>query len=241
VVRAEQDLAVAANSLSLFLRDEQGKPVTVTPDRLPGDADALAALERVRAAGVSSRPDLAAILRRVDQSVARLALAENDLRARLDVRGEAGKDIGDEGLGGRSRTPFEAIVGVRFSIPLENRAAKGRVAEARAEIDALQIRSRYLREQIAVEVEGIVIAITAAERLALAASEEQVLSDRLAAAERRRFELGSSDFFLVNQREETAADAAVRLIDARARIAAARAELAAATGDLASLRLASRL
>lgn len=237
VVRAEQDLAAAANNLSLFLRDAQGRPVTVTADRLPSSADALAALERVRAAGVASRPDLAAILRRVDQSVARLALAENDLRPRFDFRGEAGKDIGDEGPGGRSRTPLEAIVGVRFSVPLENRAAKGRVAEARAEIDALQTRSRYLREQIAVEVEGIVIAIGAAERLALAASEEQVLADRLAAAERRRFELGSSDFFLVNQREETAADAAVRLIDARARIAAARAELAAAVGDLASLRL----
>jgi outer membrane protein TolC len=240
VVRAEQDLAVAANSLSLFFRDEQGKPVTVTADRLPADAEALAALDRVRAAGAGSRPDLAAILTRVEQAVARLALAENDLRPRLDVRGEAGKDVGEGGTGGRSRTPFEAIVGVRFSVPLENRAARGRVAEAKAEIDALQIRSRFLREQIAVEVEGIVIAIDAAERLALAAAKEQVLADRLAAAERRRFELGSSDFFLVNQREETATDAAVRLIDARARIAAAQAELAAATGDLASLKLASR-
>jgi outer membrane protein TolC len=240
VVRAEQDLATAANSLSLFLRDEQGRPVTVTADRLPRSADALAALQRVSAAGLASRPDLAAISKRIDQSVARLALAENDLRPRLDFRGEVGKDIGDEGRGGRSRTPFEAIVGVRFSVPFENRAARGRVAEARAEVDALQTRSRYLREQIAVEVEGIVIAIEAAERLALAASEEQVLADRLAAAERRRFELGSSDFFLVNQREETAADAAVRLIDARARIAAARAELAAATGDLAILKLPGR-
>lgn len=237
VVRAEQDLAVAANNLSLYLRDGRGRPVTVTQDRLPASADALAALERIRAAGAASRPDLAAVLRRIDQSVARLALAENDLRPRLDLRGEAGKDIGEVGLGGRSRTPFEAIVGVRFSMPLENRAAKGRVAEARADIDALQLRSRYLREQIAVEVEGIVIAISAAERLTQAAAEEQMLADRLAAAERRRFELGSSDFFLVNQREETAADAAVRLIDARARIAAAQAELAAATGDLASLKL----
>jgi len=59
----------------------------------------------------------------------------------------------------------------------------------------------------------------------------------LAAAERRRFELGSSDFFLVNQREETATDARVRLVDAQARIAAARAELAAATADRAALGL----
>jgi len=56
-------------------------------------------------------------------------------------------------------------------------------------------------------------------------------AERLAQAERRRFDLGSSDFFLVNSREEAATDAAVKLIEAQARIAAAQAEMAAATAD----------
>ena len=63
------------------------------------------------------------------------------------------------------------------------------------------------------------------------------VAQRLAAAERRRFELGSSDFFLVNQREESATNAEVKLIEAQARIAAARAELAAATADEDALGL----
>jgi hypothetical protein len=127
-------------------------------------------------------------------------LAENDLSPRLDLRGEVGKDIGAVGLGGPTKTPLEALVGFRFSVPLQNRAAKGRAAEARAEIDALTQRSRFLRDQIAVEVEGIVIAVGATERLATIAAEEQSLAERLAVAERRRFELGSGDFFLVNRR-----------------------------------------
>ena len=86
-------------------------------------------------------------------------------------------------------------------------------------------------------MEGISIGVGAAEKLATIAEQERQLAERLAAAERRRFELGSSDFFLVNQREETANDARVRLIDAQARIAAARAELAAATADRAALGL----
>jgi len=84
-----------------------------------------------------------------------------------------------------------------------------------------------------VEAEGITIALDAAERLTQAAAEEQ----RLREGERRRFTLGSSDFFLVNQRKETATDAQVQLIDAHARIAAAHAELAAATADRAALGL----
>jgi len=212
--------------------------VTVHDDRMPADAGALAALSvAAKRAGPVERPDYRAVLARIDQATSRLLLAENDLSPRLDLRGEVGKDVGPVGLGGPSRTPLDAAIGFRFSMPLQNRAAKGRVAEARAEIDALGQRSRFLRDQIAVEVEGIVIAVGGAERLASIAEEERSLADRLAAAERRKFELGSADFFLVNQREETATDARVRLIDAQTRIAAARAELAAATADRAALGL----
>ena len=237
VIRAEQDFAAAANALSLYFRDESGRPILVTADRLPADVDALLGTAGARGDVASTRPDLQTILARVDQASARLALAENDLKPRLDLRGELGKDLGAKGLGGSSRTPLEGIVGFRFSVPLQNRSARGRVAEARAEIDGLQSRERFLRDQITVEVDGITIAVGGAERLADAAEQERALADRLAAAERRRFELGSSDFFLVNQREETATDAAVRVIDAHGRIAAARAELAAATADRAALGL----
>ena len=238
VVRAEGDFQAAANALSLYFRDAAGEPLLVGPDRLPQGAEALSGVAAAaRADFARQRPDIQMLLARIDQGTARLALAQNDLRPRLDLRGEAGKDIGPVGLGGPSRTPLEAAVGFRFSLPLQNRAAKGRIAEAQAEMDALAARSRFLRDQIAVEVEGILIGVGAAEKLAGIADQERQLAERLAAAERRRFELGSSDFFLVNQREETANDARVRLIDAQARIAAARAELASATADRAALGL----
>lgn len=238
VVRAEGDFEAAANALSLYYRDAAGEPVLVGAERLPADATALTGVVAAAVADfVQRRPDLQVLLAKIDQGSAKLALAQNDLRPRLDLRGEVGKDVGEEGLGGRSRTPLEAAVGFRFSIPLQNRAARGRLAEARAEIDALQARSRFLRDQIATEVEGITINVGAAERLAAIAEQERMLAERLANAERRRFELGSSDFFLVNQREETANDARVRLIDAQARIATARAELAAATADRGALGL----
>ncbi|MFN3676944.1 MAG: TolC family protein [Sphingomonas pseudosanguinis] len=238
VVRAEGDFQAAANALSLYYRDMAGQPVLVGAERLPGDGEALAGVAAVaRANFEQKRPDLQMLLARIDQGSARLALAQNDLKPRLDLRGEMAKDIGPVGLGGPNRTPLEAAVGFRFSLPLQNRAAKGRVVETRAEMDALEARSRFLRDQITVEVEGISIGVGAAEQLATIAEQERQLAERLAAAERRRFELGSSDFFLVNQREETANDARVRVIDAQARIAAARAELAAATADRVALGL----
>ena len=234
---AAQNFAVAANELSLFYRTPAGEPIVPSAERLPPDTSSLASLTPNPLVDPESRPELQTVLAQIDQSLIRLALARNDLQPRLDLQGQVGKDTGAVGMGGPTRTPFEAVIGFRFSVPLQNRAARGRISEAQAEIDALNWRQRFLRDQIVTEVRSINIAIDGSERLADIAERERDLALRLAEAERRRFQLGSSNFFLVNQREETAADAEVRLIEARARIGGALAELSAATADRTVLRL----
>ena len=234
VVRTEQEFAAAANALSFFLRDDDGERVTPAEERLP------AALPEFRVSpptGSVARPDLRAATARVEQSQLRLALAENELRPRLDVRGELAYGLGGTGLGGVSRNREQAIVGLRFSVPLQRRQAQGRIAEARAEIAAGRTRAKLIGDQIAVEVQGIVIAAKGAQETAELAVREAELADRMAAAERRRFQLGASDFFLLNLREEAATDARVRLLDAQARAALAAADLAGATADRARLGL----
>jgi len=238
LVRADQDLAAAANALSFYLRDANSALIVPTPDRLPGAFPAL----RLPPLGPDlarriERPDLEAILVRLDQTETKRALAENDLRPRLDVRAEAAKDVGPVGLGGASRTPLEGIVGLRFSLPLERRQARGRIAEANAEADGLRLRRKLIEDQILVEVNGLAIQVSAAERLTTLARDETQLADRMAEAERRRFQLGASDFIVVNLREEAAADARLRQLDAEFRRSAARAELVAATVDRAQLGL----
>ncbi len=235
VAQAEQKFAEAANALSFFWRDTNGVPLVPIAEQLP---DALPELPNAaRKAGPILRPDLKTVLVRIDQSLARLDLAENDLKPRLDARAELGKDVGGVGLGGTSRTPAEAIVGVKFSVPLERRSARGRIAEARAEIDGLRTRHRMLEEQIAIEVKGIAIGIEGADKVADLATQEADLAGKMAVAEQRRFDMGASDFFLINQREESATDARLRALDARYQALVARADLAAATADRALLGL----
>ena len=115
--------------------------------------------------------------------------------------------------------------------------AKGKLAETQAKIDELTVKQRFLAEKIRAEVTAIGLEVEAANQLVVTSGKEWALAQRLAAAERRRFELGSSDFFLVNQREESATNAEIKLIEAQARIAAAKAELAAATADEDALGL----
>lgn len=237
VARAEQDLAAAGNALSLFFRDADGAPLQPDPARLPsGFGPAVRSSLNGRTA-LAGRPDLAQIDLRLRQASTRLALDRNGLRPRLDLKLEASQDLGPIGAGGRSRTGTDTKVGLSFTLPLQRRVAKGRIASTTAEIDALTRRRQQTEEAIINGIKALEIDVQATEKLRALAEAEHDRATTMAQAERRRFTMGASDFFLVNVREEAAADASVRQLDAAYRQIVAQAELAAAAADLTALGL----
>lgn len=237
VVQAEQALEVTATRLSLFLRDADGAPVVPPASRLPAGLPPPPELSADVRALAAARPDLKVIDIRLQQARDRLALARNAALPRLDVVFETSRDFGAIGEGGPSRAGTEPKIGLKFSVPLQQRAAKGQRAANEAEIAAQELRRRQLEEQIAVELETIRADIEATRRLSELARAEQARAAELSAAERRRFELRASDLFLVQLREEAEASARIRAIDAAWREIQARAELAAAAADLPALGL----
>ncbi|MEY2883901.1 MAG: hypothetical protein RL490_1625 [Pseudomonadota bacterium] len=237
VVQSEQALAQAAQTLSLYLRDADGRPRVPDTARLPGALPPPLRRPAQPAAMLAARPDIRTIDIRMNQARQRVALDRNAFLPRLDLKVEASQDIGGYGFGGPSRSGTESRVGLTFTLPLQQRAARGRIAQTNAELDAFKQRRRMLEDQILADVEGLNIAVTNTAKLATLAADEASRADAMAGAERRRFTLGASDFFLVNVREEAAADARVRRLDAAFRMTVAHADLAAATADLESLGL----
>lgn len=237
VAQSEQALAIAATTLSLYLRDADGRPVVVSPDRLPDNFGPPLPLPARPDAAIDKRPDVRMLDIRMRQASQRIALDRNSLLPKLDFKVEASNDFGGTGAGGSSFNGFDAKVGVTFSVPLEQRGARGRIAQTNAELDAFQQRRRFLEDQIEADISGLGIAVENTARLVTLASDEAARANDMAEAERRRFAAGASDFFLVNVREESAADAQVRRIDARFRQIVAHADLAAATADLDALGL----
>lgn len=237
VVRAEQELAVAATALSLFLRDGDGKPLLPDPAQLPASLPDMPAVKGDPRAAVASRPDLAQIELRLQQASTRLELDRNGLRPRLDLTLEASQDVGPIGVGGRSRVGTETKVGLSFSLPLQRRLARGKIDSTTAEIEALKRRRQQIEEAINNALDSIAIDVRATAKLSTLAEAERDRAVAMAQAERRRFTAGASDFFLVNLREEAATDASVRHLDAMVRQTVAQAELLAAAADLPGLGL----
>ncbi|MGD9602022.1 MAG: TolC family protein [Gammaproteobacteria bacterium] len=217
VTEAARVLANHANRLALYLRDDQGRPVVPEPTRQPtawpdlGEVDA-ADLEASIAATLAGRPELGINAADIARERNRLALGRNALKTRVDLNLEASRDLG---RGSVTREETDAIVRFDITVPLERRTGRGQVAEAQANLSRLELERQLLNEQIAVEVRNIANDIAAAERFLELAGREVEQAEILEAAERERFDDGASDFFVVNLREEAAADARVRRIEAR--------------------------
>ena len=241
---ARRDFMTAANALSFFYRDVGGAPVIPAEDRLPPEnaSEPIGALDIGDApplsAALALRPELAQLRVAAERAQARVNLSRNELMPRFDLRAEVSHDLGDIAEGGPTRDATDTVVGFRFSVPLQRREARGRLQRARAEAEALNQRRREAQEQMEIELRNILIDLNVSLRLVSIADQEVDQSAAMERAERQRFASGASDFFLVNVREETAADARIQYLAAELRTRISRANYDAATVDLDRLGVA---
>ncbi len=243
VTDARRNLRAAANELSLFYRSGDGLPVIPGPEQLPeappiGAADELVPRGRSSTQAVlANRPELQLLQTALERAEYRIALAENSLKPRVDLSFEVARDFGSVAEGGPSREGTDTIVGVSFSVPLQQRTALGRVRRETAQIEAIRQQQRLREDQIAIELENIVLNLNAADDLLQLAADQVEQTELVREAEQRRFDNGASDFFLVNVREETAANARVQYYAADLERHIARADYDAAIVDLQRLGL----
>ena len=238
-LNAQRDFRAAAFDLSFFLRDNDGETRLPPAARLPGlerissvpMPDSGGAIDR----SLALRPELLIIDAALGRAQQRIALSENELKPRLDLNLEYSNGLGDEGEGGPSKNSEDVIVGLTFTVPLQRREAKGRLAQARAKRDALAFERQRLEDQIELELQNILLDLDVARDLAGLARLEMEQAETMREAERQRFENGASDFFLVNLREEAEANARIRYFAAQREAHVARANYDAATVNLPQL------
>jgi len=239
---ARREFELAANELAFYLRDTEGRPAVPDEARLPPllrDHTVPLVLESELdlPSALLERPELRLLRNAVRRADNRIELGQNALRPRVDLKLEVGDGLGETGEGGTSRDTTDTIVGLEVSVPLQRRKARGDLASERAERDALQFAQRQLSERIEVEVRKILVELEASLELVNIAADEVEQAKLMQNAEVRRFQSGASDFFLVNLREEAAADAQVRYLSAELERRVAETEYAAATVDLGALGL----
>ena len=186
---------------------------------------------------LDQRPELRNFRLQLKRARNRVELRRNDLKPSLDASVELSRDFGPIGDGGPTFDSTDTVIGLTFSVPLQRRMARGAFQRAEAELREIELREQRAADQIRVELDTILANLNAALRLANLADDEVVQRTTMVDAERKRFRLGAGNFFLVNVREEDAADAQVRAIRAELNGRLAAASYSAATMNLTDLGL----
>jgi outer membrane protein TolC len=243
LAEAQRNFITAANSLSYYLRGSTGRLIVPNRGQLPDlaqlntlpDMQTLMAMRRSDI--LIARPELQNFSLAIQRAENKVELRRNDLQPQLDLNVELSRDFGAVGDGGPTFDSTDTTVGVTFTVPLQRRTARGQLQRAQSELREMELREQAVADQIEVELDNILANLNAALRLAQLAEEEVEQASAMVRAERRRFSLGAGDFFLVNLREESAADAQIRQIRANLNGRLAAASYNAVTMNLTELGL----
>jgi outer membrane protein TolC len=203
------------------VRDHQGQPIIPDRARLPSSFPAAEspASKEVQAAiqqATAASPVLAELDFIAEQVRIDLQTAENMLLPKLDARLLAAKDIGGPASPKRDKAPFQLEVGLFGEVPLQRRAALGKIAAAEAKLAQINAKRQFVVNKITAAVQDAVSALKAsAERIERADTNLELATETLRLG-RLQFDAGDIDLVTLNIYEKSVSDAQLLQIAAYA-------------------------
>lgn len=215
LAKARQDFENSAIYLSLFWRNENGVPIIPKRNQVPEINTTLHEIKEDQASrdletALANRFELRILKIQKDENLNQLKYAKNSFKPQLDIDFGASKDLGN---GSSSRAQANNYVGLDFSVPLQQREARGKITEYDSKLKSLKLEQQLAEEKIKAELEQIKIQISSIVEMHHNLLEEAKLADLLENSEREKFKHGASNFFLVNLREQDTASSKAAAIE----------------------------
>ncbi len=235
LVAAQRQLEQTAIKVGLFLRSDDGQPRVPSAAQLPALPEPTIPpreeLERGRNNALARRPEMAFYRAEVRRAEVGLRLADNQVAPDIDFNLSVAKDLGTEPDDKTfdSLDPTEFKLGVTLKMPFFLRKERGKQREAEAKLSEVNEKARFQRDKLETQVLNLWAALNAQAQQSRLADETYRIAEAVAAAERRRFDLGATTLFIVNLREQKAAEAARKRVKARADYAVTRSAWMLAT------------
>jgi outer membrane protein, heavy metal efflux system len=219
LVEAERLQQLSALDLSLFYRDDSGNPAIAGLDRVPAGFPPprpldVEQLQRDIESALARRPEVARFAQQKTQVDVERRLAKNQMMPNLDFGLTYFQDTGRTNL--KLAGPQELRTSLTFELPLQRRAAGGRLASAEARLSQLNQRERFQRDQVVTEVRDAYSAVITAQKRVEVLRSEVITTKRVEDGERTRFDLGDTNLFTLNLRELATAEAEIREVNAYA-------------------------
>ncbi|MGE3608079.1 MAG: TolC family protein [Bacteriovoracaceae bacterium] len=112
--------------------------------------------------------------------------------------------------GNRPYDPESLQIGVKFDIPLENRKASGKSVSQHYKLLAIEKQLEYAKRELLRSYDYSIRAMELNHQRWQTISKEVIKTKDVAKAESKKWQMGSSDLYSVNLREQDTADAEIR-------------------------------
>jgi outer membrane protein TolC len=235
LVDARRKLEQAAVKLSLYLRDELGRPVVMPMEAAPAEfPPALGPVAWGESADIvtaqANRPELEELRYVRNQFEVALRQASNEMLPDIDAGLLVAQDVGEPTSSKRDKSEFELEASVLLSVPLERRKAQGKARQLRGKLAQVRAKTQFAADKITAESQASHAALIAAAERVAQTNEGLQLAIEMQNAERRLYDLGQSTLFNLNLREQQAAEAGLARVAALFDYHVAMANYAAALG-----------
>jgi outer membrane protein TolC len=237
LVQAQRGFQQATIDLSLFLRDESGRPTLAGAGRLSAFPEVqpidLKTFDAALQTAFENRPEPRRLRLQRDKAAVELKFATNQALPSVNAVVAASQDMGYgrsalSGPNGLDRTTVSA--GVALQLPVQLRDARGRVMTAQAQLAQIDQQLRQAEDIVRAEVQDAFSALERAFEFHQQAKKRVELARVVARAEREQLRLGRSDVLRVTLREQAAFEAEVIEIGAQQDYFRALADYLAALG-----------
>ncbi len=235
VFETEQKFRATGYKLSLFLRDETGRPMVPDDAWLPPVFPTIEPLppgnfQEDLAAALSRRPEPRLLQIEMRQIQLDQQLARNDMLPTVDVVAEASQDVGLPASKANDKGQFQMLLGVQGEVPIQRRKARGKIQSSTAKIAQITEKLRLQQDKIGTELQT---AYNALFLFAQAVDQSEVaLRASVDTLDRYRFafERGKVDLIYLNLLETKVNETEIKLVEAQRNWFIALAEMQAALG-----------
>ncbi len=206
VVKNEIDLNKVKTLLSLYARDKDGNPLLLTEESsseliLKHPENSISSTSTI-----DNNPQLEILKLERDRLSAELEFFDQSQKPGLNLELLGSRELSSNA----AYDPQSLQVGVKFDLPLENRKAEGKTVAYLYKVKALEKQKSYLEQELLQQFNFFKDASHQSKERWEITSREFESTQRMAEAEKSKWNQGASDLFIVNLREQDVADVEIR-------------------------------
>jgi len=194
LIRGTRNVGSTEDALKLLLNVSDWS-VPIRPADRPDLPETLPEFEEALANALANRDDIKAAEQQLVAARYLRLQAEDAKRPDLALVGGAGlnglgEDYGNSLDGFTGGDYYMWSVGLRFQMPIENRAAKGQFLQTRSVEEKARVRAEFLRQEIMRSVREAVRDVRLATKAVQAARKSSVAFEKQLEAEKSKFDVG---------------------------------------------------